>query len=72
MSGNAVAASYLGLPDMGFINLSDIVDVARRMVAAVSIPVMFDVDTGYGNAVQVVRTIRELEQVGVAAVFITT
>ena len=66
LSGNAVAAAYLGLPDMGFLNLSDMVSVARRITAAVTIPVLVDADTGYGNAMGVQRTVRELEQAGVA------
>jgi 2-methylisocitrate lyase-like PEP mutase family enzyme len=70
ISGNTVAASHLGMPDMGFLNLTDMVDVARRIAAAVDIPVMVDADTGYGNAMQVMRTVREFEQAGVAGIFI--
>lgn len=70
LSGNAVAASYLGMPDMGFLNLSDMTSVARRIAAAVSIPVLVDCDTGYGNAMSVRRTVRELEQAGVAGIII--
>jgi methylisocitrate lyase len=70
LSGNAVAASYLGLPDMGFLNLSDMTNVARRIAAAVTIPVIVDADTGYGNAMAVQRTVRELEQAGVAGMII--
>ena len=70
LSGNAVAASYLGLPDMGFLNLSDMTNVARRITAAVNIPVLVDADTGYGNAMAVQRTVRELEQAGVAGIII--
>jgi methylisocitrate lyase len=68
VSGNAVAASYLGMPDMGFLNLSDMANVARRIAAAVSIPVIVDVDTGYGNAMAVQRSVRELERAGVAGI----
>jgi 2,3-dimethylmalate lyase len=70
ISGSAVAAAYLGMPDMGFLNLSDMVGVARRIAAAVEIPVMVDADTGYGNAMSVVRTVRELEEAGVAGIII--
>jgi methylisocitrate lyase len=70
VSGNAVAASYLGMPDMGFLNLSDMVGVVRRIAAAVEIPVIVDADTGYGNAMSVVRTVRELEQAGAAGIII--
>ena len=70
ISGSAVSAAYLGMPDMGFLNLSDMVSVARRIAAAVKIPIMVDADTGYGNAMSVVRTVRELEQAGVAGIII--
>jgi 2,3-dimethylmalate lyase len=70
ISGNAVAAAYLGMPDMGFLNLSDMTAVVRRIAAAVDIPVMVDADTGYGNAMSVVRTVRELEQAGAAGIII--
>jgi len=70
VSGNTVAASYLGMPDMGFLNLSDMVNVCGRIASAVSIPVLVDVDSGYGNAMQVVRTVKELERAGVAGVII--
>ena len=70
ISGNTVAASYLGMPDMGFLNLSDMVNVCGRIASAVSIPVLVDVDSGYGNAMQVMRSVKELEQAGVAGVII--
>lgn len=70
ISGNTVAASYLGMPDMGFLNLSDMVNVCGRIAAAVDIPVLVDVDSGYGNAMQVMRSVKELEQAGIAGVII--
>ena len=70
LSGNAVAAAHLGMPDMGFLNLSDMVDVSRRIAAAVDIPVLVDADTGYGNAMNIVRTVREFERAGVAGIII--
>jgi methylisocitrate lyase len=70
LSGNAVAATYLGMPDMGFLNLGDMANVARRIAAAVRIPVLVDADTGYGNAMSVLRTVRELEQAGAAGIII--
>lgn len=70
VSGNAVAASVLGMPDMGFLNLSDMAGAVRRIACAVSIPVIVDADTGYGNAMSVVRTVRELEQAGAAGLII--
>lgn len=70
LSGNAIAAAYLGMPDMGFLNLGDMVNVARRVATAVNIPVLVDADTGYGNAMSVLRTVRELEQAGAAGIII--
>jgi len=70
LSGNAIAAAYLGMPDMGFLNLGDMVNVARRVATAVNIPILVDADTGYGNAMSVLRTVRELEQAGAAGIII--
>jgi len=70
VSGNTVAASYLGLPDMGFLNLSDMINVCGRIASAVHIPVLVDADTGYGNAMQVIRTVNEFERAGVAGIII--
>lgn len=68
VSGNAVAAFEFGLPDMGFITLNDMVDVCRRITATLGIPVQVDADTGYGNAVQITRTVAEFERAGVAGI----
>ncbi len=68
VSGNAAAAFSLGLPDMGFTNLNDIVDVSRRIAAVVDIPVLVDADTGFGNAMNVLRTVQEFERAGVAGI----
>ncbi len=70
VSGNAAAAFSLGLPDMGFTNLNDIVDVSRRIAAAVDIPVLVDADTGFGNAMNVLRTVREFERAGTAGIIL--
>ena len=70
LSGNAIAAAYLGMPDLGFVNLGDMVNVAGRIAAAVSIPILVDADTGYGNAMGVLRTVRELERAGAAGIII--
>jgi len=70
VSGNTVAASYLGLPDMGFLNLSDMINVCGRIASAVDIPVLVDADTGYGNAMQILRTVKEFERAGVASIII--
>ena len=67
MTGFGTSASLLGRPDVGLLGGAEMADHARRMVAAVDIPVIADADTGYGNPVNVVRTVRDYEQAGVAA-----
>ncbi len=67
MTGFGTAASLLGRPDVGLLGLAEMADDARRIVGAVAIPVIADADAGYGNAVNVVRTVQEDERAGVAA-----
>jgi 2,3-dimethylmalate lyase len=68
MTGFGSAASRLGRPDVGLMGLSEMVDNARRIAQAVELPVIADADTGYGNAVNVIRTVREYELAGVSAI----
>ncbi len=70
MSGYAVSAARLGLPDAGLISYGEIVDQGRNICAAVSIPVIGDADTGYGNAVNVKRSVRGYAQGGFAAIML--
>ncbi|WP_340117191.1 isocitrate lyase/PEP mutase family protein [Pelagibius sp. 7325] len=70
MSGFAVSAARLGLPDTGLISYGEIVDAGRGICAATTIPVIGDGDTGYGNAVNVKRTVKGYAQAGFAAVMI--
>jgi carboxyvinyl-carboxyphosphonate phosphorylmutase len=70
MTGAGVSASLLGISDVGLISLLESVMVARYMVNAVDIPVFVDADTGYGTAINVMRTVREFERAGVAGLFI--
>lgn len=70
MSGFAVSAARLGLPDTGLISYGEMVDQGRNICSAVSIPVMGDGDTGYGNAVNVKRSVRGYADAGFAAVMI--
>jgi 2,3-dimethylmalate lyase len=70
MTGFGTAASLLGRPDVGLLTLSEMVDNARRIAAAVAIPVIADADTGYGNPINVIRTVHEYEAAGVAAIHI--
>ena len=67
LSGGAVARS-MGIPDIGLVTLSEVIDRAAQVVSAVKIPVIADADTGYGNAINLVRAIREFERTGVAAI----
>src|SRR5919109_1696785 len=70
MSGFGVTASLLGRPDIGLLGMSEMAQAARRIVAAVDVPVIADADTGYGNAINVIRTVQEYEAAGVAAMHI--
>lgn len=67
-SGFGVSASFLGQPDAELYTMSENLTVVRNVVSAVTIPVVADIDTGYGNAINVMRTIREFEAAGVSAV----
>ena len=68
MTGFGTSASLLGRPDVGLLTLTEMVDNAHRIAQAVDIPVIADADTGYGSAVNVIRTVREYEDAGVAAI----
>ncbi len=70
MSGFAVSAARLGLPDLGLISYGEMLDQGRNICAAVDIPVMGDGDTGYGNALNVERTVRGYQRAGFACVMI--
>src|ERR1700761_1391595 len=68
MTGFGTAAGRLGRPDVGLLTLSEMVDNARRIADTVDVPVIADADTGYGNPINVIRTVREYEAAGVAAI----
>jgi carboxyvinyl-carboxyphosphonate phosphorylmutase len=68
MTGFGSTASLIGRPDVGLLTGTEMVDNARRIVAAVDVPVIADADTGYGNAINVVRTVQLYEQAGVAGI----
>jgi len=70
MTGNGVSASLLGRPDVGLIDLTLLSQQAHRAAACIDIPLICDADTGYGNAVNVKRTVEEFEGAGVAAIHI--
>ncbi len=68
LSGAGVANASLGLPDLGISQLSDVAEDARRITAVCDLPLLVDVDTGWGSAFNIARTVREMERAGVAAI----
>jgi methylisocitrate lyase len=70
LSGYCLSATRLGQPDFGLLNGTDVIEAARRIRLAVAAPLIVDIDTGYGNAFNVERTVEELAQIGVAGVFL--
>ncbi len=70
LSGGGVAANSLGLPDLAISTMDDVLTDARRIVEATRQPLLVDIDTGWGGAFNIARTIRSFERCGVAAVHI--
>jgi carboxyvinyl-carboxyphosphonate phosphorylmutase len=70
MTGFGTSASLIGRPDVGLLTMSQMVDNARRIAQAVDVPVIADADTGYGNPLNVIRTVQEYELAGVSAIHI--
>jgi 2-methylisocitrate lyase-like PEP mutase family enzyme len=70
ISGSNTSTHLLGLPDAGLLTLTELAENARRICQAVSIPVTVDCDTGFGNAINVCRTVDEMIRAGAAALFI--
>ncbi|TDT39455.1 methylisocitrate lyase [Halospina denitrificans] len=70
LSGGGVANASFGLPDLGMTTMNDVVEDARRITSATDLPLLVDIDTGWGGALNIARTIREMERAGVAAVHI--
>jgi methylisocitrate lyase len=70
ISGYSVSATYLAEPDFGVLTQTEIVGAAQRVCRAVDCPVLVDIDTGYGNAVNVIRTIEDVRRAGAAGVFL--
>jgi len=68
LSGGGVAANSLGVPDLGISSMEDVLIDARRIVDATGMPLLVDIDTGWGGAFNIARTIRSFVQAGVAAV----
>ncbi len=70
LSGGGVANASYGLPDLGMTSMNDVLEDVRRITAATSLPLLVDIDTGWGGAFNIARTIREMERAGAAAVHI--
>lgn len=68
ITGGGVSRSKC-MPDSGILTLTEVLDQTRTIVDAVNVPVIADADTGYGNAINLMRTVKEFERVGVAAFF---
>ena len=68
LSGAGVANASYGLPDLGITQLSDVVEDAARITSISDLPLLVDVDTGWGSAFNIARTVREMERAGVAAI----
>jgi methylisocitrate lyase len=69
-TGYGTSATLFGMPDYGFIGATETIDNARRISNAVSVPVIVDSDTGYGNALSVWKLVKELESAGAAGIFL--
>jgi 2-methylisocitrate lyase-like PEP mutase family enzyme len=67
-TGAGISNSQLGLADMGLLTMTEMLEQSRRIVSAVDVPGITDIDTGYGNAVNLHRTVREFQRAGVACV----
>ena len=68
LSGGGVAANSLGMPDLGISTMEDVLTDARRIVDATQMPLLVDIDTGWGGAFNIARTIKNFTNIGVAAV----
>ena len=69
-TGYGTSATLFGMPDYGFIGAAETVDNARRISNAISVPLIVDSDTGYGNALSVWKLVKELESAGAAGIFL--
>ena len=69
-TGYGSAATVLGMPDYGFLNAGETMDTARKIIRAVDIPVIVDIDTGYGNPLTVWRIVKDLESMGASGIFL--
>ncbi len=69
-TGYGTSASMLALPDFGFLSITETLETARRITRAVDIPLIVDVDTGYGNPLTVAKLVNDLQRIGVSGIFL--
>jgi methylisocitrate lyase len=70
ITGYSLSATLLGEPDFGLLTQTEVVSAAQRICSVIDVPVIVDADTGYGNAVNVIRTVQDLLRAGAAGMFI--
>ena len=70
VTGYSLSATILGEPDFGVLTQTEVVEAARRICSVVDTPVIVDADTGYGNAINVIRTVEDLLRAGAAGMFL--
>jgi 2-methylisocitrate lyase-like PEP mutase family enzyme len=70
MTGSGVTASLTGMPDVGILTMTEMVNQASNIAHAIDLPLICDADTGYGNPINVIRTVKEFERAGVAGIHI--
>src|SRR5918994_1894053 len=70
ITGYSLSATLLGEPDFGLLTQTEVVNAAQRICSVLDTPVIVDADTGYGNAVNVVRTVQDLVRAGAAGMFL--
>jgi 2-methylisocitrate lyase-like PEP mutase family enzyme len=70
MTGYGTSAAHFAYPDIGLLTMTEMVENTRRIASAIQIPLIADADTGYGNPINIVRTVREYEKAGAAAIHI--
>ena len=69
-TGYGTSASLLGLPDFGFLNAGETLENAKRIINSVNIPILVDIDTGYGNPLNVWKIVKDLERIGAKGIFL--
>jgi methylisocitrate lyase len=70
ITGYSVSATYLGEPDFGLLSQTDLLSASQRICSVTDLPVIVDADTGYGNAINTIRTVKELMRGGAAGMFL--